>query len=458
MINRNTFGYTTQNEIFIMLKKSVYSYSFVDEGVCYLYNSQTNLFMQIEEELYRLLYDDNFEAIESSVLERLIKSKFILEEKEQYNYYYEQKTRFLANNYNSKHLSLVIVPTTGCNFSCLYCFEGEKKGKLMSDEMISHLLSFIKGHKNAETLSITWYGGEPLLGFEKIKIILSAIKTETSLKITSQNLVTNGYLLSEKIIDFFAENKLKSMQITIDGIKENHDSTRFLKDKTISTFDKIMENIGKAITHLPDCKTSIRINIKKSNMDDYHQMYRLLYERFPHSKLSVYPGFIREETQDGCRMRYESMIDYDTRYVFYDEMHQNGVNVNFFPKYASKGCMVSKMYSYIIGPSGEIYKCWNDVNHPDKIIGNIQNKEITNKSLFYAYQEATPFEDEKCKNCFAFPICSGGCAWYRYKNMHEGKQFDFCTFLKDKSIIKKCLLKSLKIEKEKPKGAEIRIC
>ena len=441
-----------------MFKKSIYSYLFINSGQFYLYNSQTNLFMQIGEDLYRLLYDENFEKIESSVLERLIKSKFILEEKEQYNYYYNQKTKFLANNYNSKHLYLVIAPTTGCNFSCPYCFEGEKKGKLMSDEMISHLLSFIKGHKNAETLSITWYGGEPLLGFEKIKKILSAIHTETSLKITSQNLVTNGYLLSEEIIDFLAKNKFKSMQITIDGIKENHDSTRFLKDKTISTFDKIMENLEKVVSFLPDCKTSIRINIKKNNMDDYQQMYRLLYERFPHSNLYVYPGFIREETQDGCRMCYESMFDYDTRYAFYDEMRQNGLNINFFPKYASKGCMVSKMYSYIIGPSGEIYKCWNDVNHPEKIIGNIQNKEITNKSLFYAYQEATPFEDEKCKNCFAFPICSGGCAWYRYKNAHEGKQFDFCTFLKDKSIIKKCLLNSLKKEEEKPKGVEIRIC
>ena len=62
-----------------MFKKSIYSYLFINSGQFYLYNSQTNLFMQIGEDLYRLLYDENFEKIESSVLERLIKSKFILE-------------------------------------------------------------------------------------------------------------------------------------------------------------------------------------------------------------------------------------------------------------------------------------------------------------------------------------------------------------------------------------------
>lgn len=101
-----------------------------------------------------------------------------------------------------------------------------------------------------------------------------------------------------------------------------------------------------------------------------------------------------------------------------------------------------QMSSYIIGPEGEIYKCWNDVSNPDKVIGYINDKKITNKTLMVNYAlRSIPYNDE-CKHCHAFPICDGGCGYNRYRNIFEGCHFDTCSPYKDIERLKKALLTS----------------
>ena len=441
------------------MKKSIYSHQFVSNGKFYLYNSETNFYVEISQDLYRLLYNQDYDIINVQTLEVLKKNRFIVNDTDLYNYYNEKKMKFVARNHDYNHLTLVIVPTTKCNFSCPYCFEGEKQNVSMTDEVMSDLISFVNDHTQAKTMSITWYGGEPLLAFNKIEKLTNRLKKETNIEITSHSIVTNGYLFTDKIIDFFQRNKLKSIQITLDGIKENHDKTRFLGKEHISTYDKILFNIEKVLVAFQKCNVKVRVNINKNNSDDFSVLYKCLH-RSNHKNLQVYPGFIREETNDGCRMCYESIYEKKDRFQFYEKSLNDGVNVDFMPHHSSKGCMCNVVNSYIIGPRGEIYKCWNDVNHSEKIIGYVKGHEIINKSLFYAYhEETTPFVDAKCKDCFAFPICSGGCAWYRFKNMKEDKEFNFCSLFADKSLLEKCLIKSLdKVGMLKEDLPKITVC
>lgn len=49
------------------------------------------------------------------------------------------------------------------------------------------------------------------------------------------------------------------------------------------------------------------------------------------------------------------------------------------------------------------------------------------------------FEDEKCKDCEFIPICMGGCAFYRIKNMFDNGNFDICSLYKDNGVIEKCI-------------------
>lgn len=440
------------------MKKSIYSHQFVSGGKYYLYNSETNFYIEVSPNLYSLLYNHDYEDISEQTLHELIKNKYLVNDSDLYNYYNEKKMKFTARNHNYNHLTLVIVPTTRCNFFCPYCFEGEKHNFTMTDEVISDLILFVNEHTQAKTMSITWYGGEPLLAFDKIVNITSRLNKETNIRITSQSIITNGYLLTDKMIEYFHQNNLKSMQITLDGVKENHDKTRFLGKEHISTFDRILSNIEKALTSLPECNIKVRVNVNKNNADDFAVLYKF-FHKSGHKNLHVYPGFIREETKDGCRMCFESFYNNKDRLLFYERAANNGVNVDFMPRHSSKGCMTNVINSYIIGPQGEIYKCWNDVNHSEKIIGHIKEDKIKNRSLFYAYhEETTPFNDNRCRECFAFPICSGGCAWYRLKNLKEDKDFNFCSLFIDKSILEKCLLKNFDNVTINNNSPKIKVC
>ena len=139
-------------------------------------------------------------------------------------------------------------------------------------------------------------------------------------------------------------------------------------------------------------------------------------------------------------MCYKSLFG-KKRYEFYKRIKEYGLIVDFYPKRVPKGCMTCQNESLVIGPMGEIYKCWNDFNHSDKIVGYIKDKRITNPSLISQYTyETTIFSDPKCKECKIFPICDGGCSWYRYQNVIEGKNYNLCTFLSDNSILEECLL------------------
>jgi uncharacterized protein len=86
--------------------------------------------------------------------------------------------------------------------------------------------------------------------------------------------------------------------------------------------------------------------------------------------------------------------------------------------------------SYVIGPSGEIYKCWNDVSDDNKIIGYINQEKMTNSNLLYRYiVGAKWYHNKDCKKCFFLPICNGYCAWYRLRNMYENGKYVLCDCL-----------------------------
>ena len=433
------------------MKLSLYSYLFTRSNHYYLYNSETGFFSEISESLYKELYNGNFNNINPDTVQKLIEQKIILKKEALYDYYNKQKQHFLSTCYNQEKLSLTIVPTTGCNFACPYCFEGEKHRKTISDETISSLIAFINSHEKAKTLSLTWYGGEPLLAFKKIKELLNRIKQETRLPILKQGIITNGYLIDNEVIQFFVENKFQFIQITLDGIKEHHDQTRYLKHTHQPTFDTIVSNIQKVAAALPLCKISIRVNINKKNSGDFILIHNMLTELITSKNINVYPGFIREETTDGCKLCYDSISESTELYTFYKEAEQNDFKEGFKLKHKSKGCIANYLNAYIIGPDGEIYKCWNDVNHPERIVGYIQEKKLRNETLFYNYlNESTPFELQTCKNCLSFPICTAGCAWFHYKNKFENKQFNICDMTKNKTVLENILLSMAEKSTQKP--------
>ena len=99
----------------------------------------------------------------------------------------DQYVKFVNNmahqrTYESSSISLTIGTTIICNMGCPYCFEFDKPNKsLKDDDVIEAIMDYLEGMvarapvKKWDSVSITWYGGEPLVnkvGIERLSPLL----------------------------------------------------------------------------------------------------------------------------------------------------------------------------------------------------------------------------------------------------------------------------------------------
>lgn len=77
-----------------MIIKSLYTHLFCRNDNCYIYNSETNFFAVIPQELYMKVFDEDFCSLNKDIMKFLLDNKLVLEEKDKYTYFKEQKLRF----------------------------------------------------------------------------------------------------------------------------------------------------------------------------------------------------------------------------------------------------------------------------------------------------------------------------------------------------------------------------
>lgn len=430
-----------------MIITSIYTHLFRRNGNYYLYNSRSNFFSQISEELYSAIKDAQWHQLPADVLTTLQEKEIIIESTSQYDFYNSEYLRFMARCYDNTQMSLIIAPTTACNFACPYCFEPKKNPKTISDEVIEKTVEFVTSNKSLKELYITWYGGEPLLAFDQITKLYEKLKALDTPELKSQTIITNGYHFNDDVISFFKETGLERIQITLDGIKSRHDKLRCVKNTLEPTYDIILRNINSILKELPDTHLDIRVNINKDNFRDFIELHKYFTAQNGNNRmLSVYPGIIREETSDKCSLCPQSFAPCEMTDL-YRLFREEGLNTSVFPRKHMRGCMMQMLNAYIIGPEGELYKCWNDVSDSEKVIGNLSEVDLKRSSMYINYMTQTvPFNDE-CKNCSVFPICDGGCSLLRYRNIFENGRFDLCSPLKELRNLENALFNGeIKIE------------
>jgi len=408
---------------------SHYNFFLKTEEAFLLYNSLSNSFVELEENIYNYLIDKmNSQETDISDIElknSLIDMKVIVfNNKDEFN---ELKYDINLKRFSFKNLNLTICPTLHCNFACPYCFEKNRRSAYITEEIENLILEYIKKQEHIEFLNITWYGGEPLLAFDNIVSLTNKFK-KLNLKYFA-GIITNGYLLTEKRIRQLSDLSIDSMQITVDGLSETHNSRRFLTSGK-GTFQNIVNNILLLKKVYPQIRLSIRVNIDKNNQSEFVDVYNF-FQDMKLGNTFIRPAFVDDIS--GCNTN-NCLFDRNRKTQFIIEMLEkyNLDFSHFYPSDTRYECGIRNPNSLIIGPRGEIYKCWNDVGDNKQIIGSLDNKIKANNALHLRYLTgADPLEDKKCLACFHFPTCGGGCPYLRIKNEYEGCHFDTCDLIKD---------------------------
>lgn len=371
------------------MKFSIFNYIVNQENnYILIYNTLRGNIARIKKNQYSL---DNQE---------LIKYSFVVSDiQDECNIY---KYAYFKRIFDNKALNLSIATTLDCNLRCPYCFEEGNKGPgKLTEDTESAICKYIYS-KRTKQINITWFGGEPLLNFSCITNI-----TEFLLRNRinfSSGIITNGTLLSEYIISKFDEYKISTIQITFDGIKEQHDKKRFFKNGK-GTFDLIMSNIKKIVLN-SRTQICLKTNIDKTNINSYNELKKLLSEHFHEQlkskRLILTENYVRNKTNfsgcDNCLSNIE----------YFDFLHKTNNYPITIP--TIKGpCPLRSRSSFAIGPDGSIYKCLEHLGNRDLAVGNIQDLSISVlKQSSYALNDL-PFDDTICSQCNILPICGGGC-------------------------------------------------
>ncbi len=124
------------------------------------------------------------------------------------------KERMKNANLNklSGPFSVAFTVTNKCNYRCRHCYNnsGQDLYEELTDEQ---LLDIARQIGEVRPLNVCLCGGEPLVRGE---IIYDVIR-ELSSKCGIVNLVTNGYLISETVLDKLKDAGINTIQISLDG-------------------------------------------------------------------------------------------------------------------------------------------------------------------------------------------------------------------------------------------------
>lgn len=401
---------------------------------CLLYNARTNSFAEISDLLFERLIlikkcpSKVKELLTQDEIVVLQQAKILVEDNEDANYVITEKMRYYMRSFNQNVLNLTIAPTTECNFRCPYCYEENKTKKFMTPSVEDSIINFINRHVKVDQISLTWYGGEPLLAFHSIERLYNKISKLEDKHISNHTIVTNGYLMDIEKCSFFKEHQLSTIQFTLDGCRETHNRIRLHKNKNLKTYDRIVENIELCASQLSETNINVRVHVDENRLEEYAKVYnemKFLISKYHNIHLT--PGFITDYERN-CEL-----LDRQQRGRFFmDLYHKFGISVQFYPRHEIGGCGATYLNSYVIGPEGELYKCWVDVGKKERIVGSVIDMKLFNEYLMADYLvNANMYDDEECQKCMILPICDGGCAIRRLNNKKKGLNENLCTSRKD---------------------------
>lgn len=391
-----------------------------------LFNTMSLAFIRINEQdidMWKKLREtpDSYTIFQN--YDFLIKARILVDNQEDdLNVYLAD---VLKNRYNSSDMALTILPTRGCNFGCIYCYEQDRPNVLMNEQTEKAIVKFVCSNSNLKRLSVVWYGGEPLLNFDsmvRLTKMFKQLNIEYSAKI-----VSNGYLLTKEKADLMKDLAIRNIQITFDGSEEIHNQRRFLLGGQ-PTYRKIMDNLKYLLSINKEITIDIRTNIDRRNKDDYNKFYQDFKSEINDKRVTMYPGFVSDLLSSECVSPEFNISEggYKAQFIL-DIFDKYGIEIkSFLPKYRRHSCVASKYFAFVVGPEGELYKCWRMVGNQKETIGNVNDGSF-DMVKFSKYLIGADYTlDSKCLQCEFITLCGGGCPLVRMRNKYEKISLNHC--------------------------------
>lgn len=208
--------------------------------------------------------------------------------------------------------SCTIDLTEACNLACDYCFTHSKhEPRALTEDMLKRIINFWMPQTDTdETLSVAWWGGEPLFAWEKLKkytLYVEEKAKELNRKVSFGGTTNGVYYTPEKVEWLKKHNSL--MLVSLDGLKEQHDAHRCFKSG-MGSWDIVVKNIKEAQRIAP---VKIRMSIHADHVHQFAEAIKFAFEELNQMEVAYSPvveSNWTEEKFEILEQQFEEIVKY----------------------------------------------------------------------------------------------------------------------------------------------------
>ncbi len=313
-----------------------------------------------------------------------------------------------------------VIVTSECNLQCKYCF-GESLDDFDEDfgdnleidydlprQINYDIKSLNKFCQKDPECVLTFYGGEPLLGMDKVKQIMDNVAPKDFM------IQTNGLLLDKLETKYL--NRFHTILVSIDGEEALTDSYRGK-----GTFRKVINNLKLITKNGFTGELIARVTVMEQT--DIYKQIRWLLDNDEFSFSSIHwqlnAGFWgndyqRRSFEEWTKTSYIPGVNKLAKF-WVDQMEQRGVVLKLYPLLGiansilndEKNCLMrcgGGWINYAIQTDGYIIPCPTMWGMKKYYLGNITEADPLNLKKIFVDQPP-------CANCSILTICGGRCLY-----------------------------------------------
>jgi uncharacterized protein len=309
---------------------------------------------------------------------------------------------------------LTVLTSTDCNLGCGYCFQntgqdltgGNRPPRIaharLTSKTITSVLEFAARRMAAaelDKLRVLLFGGEPLLN---PRGCLELLERAAGHGLVSAWMISNATLLTPALARQLWDRKLRSIQVTFDGDREEHDRIRIRRSNG-GTFDGIVRNIDRASAAAP-IQWALRVNVSHHNQHGIDSLIERLADALDTARCSIYFSQVGD-----IGIGYTNDLSHTREMAArFSRWHRRALDLGFTvtrpgPRPLCQTCGHGDgRYGAVVSADGTLSSCWETAGDPEWRVGTVQDGYLPEREIGdrwvgcedgYRYHEGEPVRE-----------------------------------------------------------------